>query len=643
MQPAPTQRFYLLFFLAIIVMIIHAYTYYPFTADDAFISYRYVDRFLEGKGLTWTDGRAVEGYSNLLWVLLLAAIRFVTKAELWIIALIVGLICSIISLYLLMRVTQRITNNDDKATAWAAFIFAVAAPVAIWINGGLEAPLVMVLLIAALSQLIRERLTTSNIVAAGIFLGLLALTRPDGILFCWAITLGWLLLQYFSQRPNTRFPKAVSGLISAYWRPLVLLNTIVAVFFVGQLLWRLKVYGEWVPNTARVKIGFTPRRLQEGSLYVAKMLLVYLPFLLLLLFNFKKMSRFVQGVLVLLVTVIVIESAYLSSIGGDIFPGYRHVLPLVPMLCIITGVVIAQILSKSIGFRNRVLYGLLMIIVCGVIYYAQAATYNNYTAKLERWEWNAKAIGSTLDSAFHDQQPMIATSAAGALPYYSKLPALDMLGLNDYYLPRHPPKDFGSGMLAHELGDADYYLRSKPDILFFYGLGYAEPYFKPEKDLFNNPEFQAQYQAVKLRYGMQYILPFPYYKKSFQPAIKLYDLSYIYFRRLSDRVGIRSLDDTTLMVPAYFLRNVLMPDSAATVNLAEGKSLVTRLVPSEQYFIPKSLTDSVFRGANPDLRVEALTLDHDSLVTGFRQGRIELSNPGKKPVELREIRLHLHN
>ena len=271
-----------------------------------------------------------------------------------------------------MRITQRITNNDNKAVAWAAFLYAVAAPVAIWINGGLEAPLVMLLLIAALSQLTRERTGIINFAIAGILLGLLALTRPDGILFCWAITIGWLLLQYFYQRPTTRFAKAMSELISVYWRPLALLNIIVAACFIGQLLWRLKVYGEWVPNTARVKIGFTPRRLQEGSLYVAKMLLVYLPFLLQLLFNLKRMTRFVQGVMVLMVTIIVIESAYLASIGGDIFPGYRHVLPMVPLLCIISGIVIATLLAKSIGFKNQILYGLLVIVVCGVIYYAQA-------------------------------------------------------------------------------------------------------------------------------------------------------------------------------------------------------------------------------------------------------------------------------
>jgi len=45
----------------------------PFFVDDSFIALRYVWRLLHGRGLTWTDGDHVEGYSNLLWVLIVAA------------------------------------------------------------------------------------------------------------------------------------------------------------------------------------------------------------------------------------------------------------------------------------------------------------------------------------------------------------------------------------------------------------------------------------------------------------------------------------------------------------------------------------------------------------------------------------------
>lgn len=46
----------------------------PFLADDSLNSLRYVRRFLQEEELTWTDGRPLEGYSNLLWILAVACL-----------------------------------------------------------------------------------------------------------------------------------------------------------------------------------------------------------------------------------------------------------------------------------------------------------------------------------------------------------------------------------------------------------------------------------------------------------------------------------------------------------------------------------------------------------------------------------------
>jgi hypothetical protein len=43
---------------------------WPYLSDDSLISLRYAVRLATGHGLTWTDGERVEGYTNLLWVLL---------------------------------------------------------------------------------------------------------------------------------------------------------------------------------------------------------------------------------------------------------------------------------------------------------------------------------------------------------------------------------------------------------------------------------------------------------------------------------------------------------------------------------------------------------------------------------------------
>ena len=42
--------------------------------DDAYISFRYAVNFAQGNGLVWNVGVPVEGYTCLLWVVLLSAI-----------------------------------------------------------------------------------------------------------------------------------------------------------------------------------------------------------------------------------------------------------------------------------------------------------------------------------------------------------------------------------------------------------------------------------------------------------------------------------------------------------------------------------------------------------------------------------------
>src|SRR6266850_6494270 len=42
-----------------------------FIQDDAFISFRYADNFVHGRGLVWNEAERVEGYTNFLWTMLI--------------------------------------------------------------------------------------------------------------------------------------------------------------------------------------------------------------------------------------------------------------------------------------------------------------------------------------------------------------------------------------------------------------------------------------------------------------------------------------------------------------------------------------------------------------------------------------------
>src|SRR5262245_15180176 len=59
--------------LTLILLLAHAASY-SFLTDDAYISFRYARNLADGHGLVFNPGgERVEGYSNFLWVLILAA------------------------------------------------------------------------------------------------------------------------------------------------------------------------------------------------------------------------------------------------------------------------------------------------------------------------------------------------------------------------------------------------------------------------------------------------------------------------------------------------------------------------------------------------------------------------------------------
>ena len=125
-------------------------------------------------------------------------------------------------------------------------------------------------------------------------------------------------------------------------------------------------------------------------------------------------------------------------------------------------------------------------------------------------------------------------TAAGCLPYWSELPALDMLGLNDYYLPRHPPKNFGNGFLGHELGNGLYTLTRNPDIIIF-NTG-SLPVTLVGEELLNTPKFYHRYIAINLQ------------TFNLEKAIKI-----LYFNRYSQKIDINQTVKR-IIIPGFLFK-----------------------------------------------------------------------------------------
>jgi hypothetical protein len=503
-----------------VVLLVHAARYYPFLSDDALISLRYARRFAQGLGLTWTDGERVEGYTNLLWVLLTGVCRAIGLDLVWSARVLdtVGVLLAI----LCASVVPKPLSFSPVRTLTGGLFLALAAPLAVWAIGGLEQGFLAGMLACAFVALARVEPVDGGSprahFAAGAFLGAVALLRADGFVLVFGAAFGFAL-----SKKLRRDALAAAALALAI--PIGVLGL--------QLLFRWVYYGAFVPNTALAKVSFNAERVLGGLRYLRDGYIPLLPGVLLTLvavvagFRGMRSERWLPALVVL-----VGWSLYVGLVGGDIFPGWRQLVPAVVAL----GMVLAEAAhAASERFRRGALIVVgfaVPALVAGL--FVQTWDRENIRAKNELWEHEGRPLGHLLRRAFGEKRVLIAVDAAGALPYFSELPALDLLGLNDRHIATHPPPGFGRGGIGHELGDGAYAFERRPEIFAFNGsTGARAPMFLSGRQIFARNDFHREYQYVRAR------------------GARTRTVGELYFRREGGKIGVARTNDR-IHVPGYF-------------------------------------------------------------------------------------------
>lgn len=555
-----------------LALLANAWHYYPFVADDAFISLRYSERLLAGKGLTWTDGPPVEGYSNLLWTVLCAGLGAL-GLDLVLAARILGFLGMTAVLGAILWAVRPRHAFGVAAALVGMLGFALAGPTGAWLIGGLEQPLVAGLLAWSLALCLpwlqQEQIRARQLLAPGLVLALLTVSRADAAMLVAAACLGVVLVHGVRDRRG--------------WRRALMLAALPLAAFLGQLWFRLSYYDAWVPNTALVKVAFTLERLGTGWEYTYTAALACAPLLVL------GASSLAAGVWQrgpgwrqagFLWIVALVWAAYVLFIGGDIFPAYRHWIPVLVPVC----------MSAALGIRAlarlwpRLQWPGVLVAVITVALFAVSQVRNpeNHRAVTERWEYNGEVIGRLLHRAFGspehpEKEPLLAAQAVGAICYYAKLPSLDMLGLNDRHIAEQRPEDFGTGLIGHELGDGAYILGRAPDLIVFCGpTGRKEPCSRGGKEMVKDPAFHRDYQLVYFR-GTQ---PFEVVGR-------------IWVRR-AGKAGIHTRD-RTITIPGYLLH----AGQDARAELDDQGRMGLRMPPGKTGHVDVSLPPGSWR-----LRVE---------------------------------------
>lgn len=416
--------------------------------DDGFITFRYARNFVEGFGLVFNPGERVEGYSEPLYTLLVAATMALGGApEIW--GNVILIVAGAMLLALVAATGARRFGWSSPWTWLAPLLLALHRVFAAWSTSGMASQLFALFVCAGFIRVASERETGSRShVGSFVLLGLATLTRPEGALFT-AIAGAALLLDRLRGR--------------APWRALLIGVVPWIVLVGGHLLWRHAYYGEWLPNTYHAKVGgfYGVQGVRWlGGFFAEFELHWFLPLLLLLL---RAPRRFEHG---LFAIASLLHLGYLVAIGGD-WHEYRFLLPLLPMWMLLLVEALARLaaLGAAIGaapaMRRGATTAALLVAgallaqthrashdpvardgVSGVSSVERLADFTGRRLRMAKPLCEAIAAG-TLPSNL-----LIAVGAAGVVPYYTRLPTVDFFGLNDREVARQQVER--RGLIGHE-------------------------------------------------------------------------------------------------------------------------------------------------------------------------------------------------
>ena len=460
--------------------------------DDANIFFVYAKNFAEGHGFVYNvGGERVEGFSSMLWTLLLAGVFLVfSKPEPAILFL--NLVFGAVTLSCLVNfIREWIRRCIGKpvspflgVTGFLLLAWSMVSPgFVIWttitlMENGLWTMLAVLATLQMLKFTQAEVPSLRTRVSFALLLALVVLCRPEGML--WSAVLGMcsFLGRWLQSR---RFGRSFME---------VVIPASACVFTVaGLFAFRIWYFGYPFPNTYYAKVS--PDRaynLIEGAKYSVRFHLSHwlVPVLtLVIILGVWKLSlavlrriRFSDSnisahraseIPVGLISLVLLVGGIIPVlVGGDHFQFFRFYQVVWPMLPLPFLMLAGPILAERINLSLR-LKTLLLLLVTGLLLVSPRDSWFDIgPGHRIRSEFNIvkrdRALGDILNFSFAKaERPSIGVVAAGAIALAYKGKVVDMMGLNN--LDMAHAEGNRKGRKNHAAFNKDVLLRQSPEIL----------------------------------------------------------------------------------------------------------------------------------------------------------------------------------
>jgi hypothetical protein len=485
---------------ATVVFLVLAWRLREHRVDDAFISYRYARHLADGLGLVFNPGERVEGYSNFLWVLLLAGgMKCGIGPES--LSAVLGIGAAVATIFVVAHAAARLRLS--AAVSWLPpVLLAVNPAFVVWSTGGLETTLQIFLVTLGVCRLLRELEVGRPSVLSAVILLSAALNRPEGVLVGAVAALA--LLAHSWRGPESR-------------RAWLVLTATFGVGFVAYFLWRWNYFGHLLPNTFYAKVDAGGSQIGRGFGYLNAFgsdLGYWLAFPLAGLVVVRRRE------LALIAAVVLAHVAFVVWVGGDGLPMHRFFVPVLGLLCLLVAWGSDEIIRLlKLAKQPRIVLVVVLIAACawsarpnfaGVRYRYVQRDIQEVAAWSEMGKWFGQHA---------DPSATVAIVPAGAIPWFSKLRALDLLGLNDVTIA-HTPVAMGTGTAGHEKYNVAYVLERKPEFVLLGAYVLApipvdprqlvDPNYRIEHELLREPAFQRQYRLRLAQTSSGY---FPFFER----------------------------------------------------------------------------------------------------------------------------------
>jgi hypothetical protein len=413
--------------------------------DDAMISMRYARNLAHGYGLVWNPGgERIEGYTNPLWVLYMAAVHLLPlpPSKMSLIVQITAVALLVVNLVLVRRIALAVSNGSEAVAFGGSVLTACYLPLNNWSLQGMEVSLLLPVMSLSILLAVQTLRDGKFRAMPHLVLGVSTLIRPDMAVSLAGLTMYLAITDAANRRRHLAW--GLTALVG-----FALLQTALRIWYFGDLL----------PNTYYLKLTGYPTllRISRGAFVLAQfiwrfnVLLFALPFVML-------SHRGRGGTLLLFM--MVVQSAYSVYVGGDAWEYWggsnRYISLAMPGFFVALSwslMTLARAIrpfasSGSTASKSLPAAFVLLLFVSAVsvnCIYGPAALKEALLFQPPLHTGPGDENNDEVEEALAlrlitTKDATIAVVRAGTIPYFADRPSLDLLGKNDRVIAHEPSR-----------------------------------------------------------------------------------------------------------------------------------------------------------------------------------------------------------